>query len=666
MYHARLQATRAKIKPKGQPRLRSYQRSHLSPIIPAPPRRWALLGGNGCGKSTLLRAIADAASGERFETGGDLTISPSLQLSLLEQTAVSGSESTVRDEVMSRMESFQEAKAALSSAELALSAGGGDASELEALESAQAAFEAAGGFAVDARVAKVLKGLGFAEGEFDRPCSSFSGGWQMRIALARLLLSEPSLLVLDEPTNHLDAAARRWLGEYVGSYAGTVLVVSHDVPFVSAAADSIAEVVGGRLELYKSTAHSKFVQERAERQERAVATVASQEREAKRLQGFIDRMGAKASKAKQAKDRQGKLGKLEVQMEAARALVVGGGPQPRLTLAPPPACDKVPLALRGASLRHAQGTQDILTGVDLELSKGMRLVVRGPNGAGKSTLLHALAGTLPLGSVGKRQADDRLRLGIFAQDLAQELPQDRGAYEYVAETVRGDDPSIEDTRIRTVMGSIGLTGEKATRRIGSLSGGEKARVALAVFCLTPFNVALFDEPSNHLDAASINALLSALDDYEGTVVIISHDRAFCEAIRCSHVAYVANGGVKVEERDLRPSDFSEADRGIANVEGAMEGDASPSSDPAAEKAAREVARQLQKARNAAPKKLTVVQQKIEAAENELEQLDAKMMAVGADASKALELSHEKQEVQARVDALYEQWSELEELIATPG
>jgi ATP-binding cassette subfamily F protein 3 len=183
-----------------------------------PNERWALLGGNGCGKSTLLRAIAEAAGGESFEDG-ELQISSSLKLGMLEQTAVSGSESSVREEVMSRMTAFQSAVAALAAAEKTLEDSKAECmtAELEALETAQSDFEAAGGFAVEARVAKVLTGLGFAEAEFDRPVSSFSGGWQMRVGLARLLLSDPSLLVLDEPTNHLDAAARRWLGEYVGS-----------------------------------------------------------------------------------------------------------------------------------------------------------------------------------------------------------------------------------------------------------------------------------------------------------------------------------------------------------------------------------------------------------------------------------------------------------------
>jgi ATP-binding cassette subfamily F protein 3 len=316
-------------------------------------------------------------------------------------------------------------------------------------------------------------------------------------------------------------------------------------------------------------------------------------------------------------------------------------------------------------LRHPQGTQDILSGVDLELRKGMRLVIRGPNGAGKSTLLAALAGKLALGG-GTRHADERLRLGVFAQDLAQELPQEQGAYEYVAAAVRADDPSIENARIRTVMGSLGLTGEKATRRIGALSGGEKARVALAVFCLIPCNLVLFDEPSNHLDAVAIEALLAALEEYEGIVVVISHDRSFCEALRCSHVAYVANGAVSVQERELRPADFSETDRGVANIDADAAAKAGPPRDPAAEKAARAAERQLQKAISQAPKKMQQVEAQIEELEAELARLDSEMLAVGADASKALELSQQQQQVQARVGELYTQWEELEALLASPA
>ena len=194
----------------------------------------------------------------------------------------------------------------------------------------------------------------------------------------------------------------------------------------------------------------------------------------------------------------------------------------------------------------------------------MRLILRGPNGAGKSTILKALAGGLSL-KPGQRHEDDRLRLGVFAQDLAQALPQDSCAVDYVAETVRVQDQSITAEQCRTIMGTLGLVGEKATRLIGQLSGGEKARVALATFCLTPCNVILLDEPTNHLDVEAVAALLDAVNKYEGAVVVVSHDRAFCEAVDATHVGYVANGEVKVEERLLRDSDFSEEDKGVSNT-----------------------------------------------------------------------------------------------------
>ena len=527
-----------------------------------PNERWSLLGPNGCGKSTLLKEIADAALGVEQTDGSPIVVDRRLRVGILEQTAVSGADTSVRDEVMSRMGAYQSALAELTTAEEGCVTGAD--CELERLERAQTAFEVAGGYDVDARVSRVLKGLGFSDAEFQRPCSSFSGGWQMRIGLARLLLSEPEVLIMDEPTNHLDASARRWLAEYVSGYSGTVLVVSHDEAFVTVACDSIGEVAGGRLELYKSVPYGKFVQERAERQARAVATVDAQERERARMQDFIDRMGAKASKAKQAKDRQGKIDKLDVEMAASRALLLSDRRRPRLTLAPPPGCGAAPLALRGADIGHASGAAPVVRGVDLEVAKGMRLVLRGPNGAGKSTLLKALSGANAL-HAGERLADERLALGVFAQDLAQELEQAATGVEHVMRTVRSQDAEVTEERCRGVMGALGLVGEKATRRIGDLSGGEKARVALATFCLTPCNVLLLDEPTNHLDGEAVGALLEAIEGYAGAVIVVSHDRPFCEAIRCTHVGYVAGGQLELGERGLRDSDFSEEDVGVANV-----------------------------------------------------------------------------------------------------
>ena len=376
-----------------------------------PKERWSLLGPNGCGKSTLLRtissAVVDPGTGE---LGNQIAVNPRLRFGMLEQTAVSGSDRTVKDEVMSRMAAYQGAKRALEDAEAACVSGA--ESELEALERAQSDFEAAGGYSVEKRVTQVLSGLGFETDEFDRACSSFSGGWQMRIGLARLLLSEPELLLMDEPTNHLDAAARRWLAEYISAYSGTVLVVSHDEAFVTVACNSIADVDGGRLQLYQSVPFSRYQIVREERRREAQAKVDTLKGDEQRLLGVVAKWeNVDRSKAAAALR---SLDKLWPEIESAEALLVAKKRPPKLSLATAPACGVRPLALEAADVAHAVGAPVILRRVDLALGRGQRTILRGPNGAGKSTLLKALSGALPL-AAGTRAEDDRLRLGVFAQ-----------------------------------------------------------------------------------------------------------------------------------------------------------------------------------------------------------------------------------------------------------
>ena len=357
------------------------------------------------------------------------------------------------------------------------------------------------------------------------------------------------------------------------------------------------------------------------------------------------------------------LDKLWPEMEAAEALLVVKKKPPKLSLAKPPACGIKPLALEAADVAHAVGAAVILRGVDLELKRGQRAILRGPNGAGKSTLLKALSGALPL-AAGKRVEDERLRLGVFAQDLAQELPQGELALSYVEQSVRAFDPTITSERCRTVMGSLGLVGEKSTRPIGTLSGGEKARVALATFCLTPYNVLLLDEPTNHLDVDAIAALLDAIETYTGAVVVISHDRPFCEALRATHVGYVCGGSCLIEERELRDSDFSEVDRGVRNTFVAGEGAAPPPAGPpppsAAEvKAEREAEQKAYKLQNSAPKKLARLEAKVAEAEAALEARGVQMVAAGADVGKLAELDEAQRAQQAEVDGWYAEMLQLE-------
>ncbi|KAH8043996.1 ATPase [Aureococcus anophagefferens] len=463
-----------------------------------PGERWGIVGPNGAGKSTLLGAIL----GVHESTTGGIAVKEDAELD-----------------------------AATAAVE------GGDYSEeaLERMGAAQEDFEDKGGYTAEETVAKVLGGLGFdVKSDLDRPCGDFSGGWQMRIALARLLLSGPEMLLLDEPTNHLDSAARSWLATYLADYEGTLVLVSHDTAMLKRACDSIAEVVGEqpradrpaghgrRLEAYKSCSFDKWRQQRAERAAQWVTEYEKQKIEEADLEDFIRRFGAKASKAAQAKDRERKLERLREVMrprppddivQLAKTLadetealkqasrrraetnlgdtvaspLLSTRTKTYLKLPTPPECGKMPVELRGAtfgwpprasSAPRARAPDDeleledidadvkpIVRDANLAVERGMRIVVRGANGAGKSTLVKAVAGALPLiaGGAGPRHA------------------------------------------------GAGPPGEMALRKVGSLSGGEKARVALACFVLVPNNVLILDEPSNHLDVDTVAALANGLN-----------------------------------------------------------------------------------------------------------------------------------------------------------
>ena len=422
----------------------------------------------------------------------------------------------------------------------------------------------------------------------------------------------------------------------------------------------MADVDGGRLQLYQSVPFDRYQIVREERRREAFAKVEKQKMEEQRLLAVVNKWEnvdrSKAAVALKALD------KLWPEMEAAEALLVTKKRPPKLTLAEPPAVGIRPLAMEGADIAHAVGAEVILRGIDFELKRGQRIILRGPNGAGKSTLLKALSGSLPL-AAGSRLTDDRLRLGVFAQDLAQELPQKELALTYVAATVREFDGTITEQRCRSIMGSLGLIGEKSIRPIGSLSGGEKARVALATFCLTPYNVLLLDEPTNHLDVDAIAALLDAIDTYKGAIIVISHDRPFCEALRATHVGYVCNGDCVVEERELRDSDFSEADRGVRNRFDASLAPSAPPPPPALSpeelKAQRAAEYAAQKASKSGESKIAKLEANLEEAETALAALDAEMVGAGSDVGRLAELSDERNALQAKVDGWYAEVEALE-------
>mmetsp|Transcript_15623 Transcript_15623/g.21594 ORF Transcript_15623/g.21594 Transcript_15623/m.21594 type:complete len:684 (-) Transcript_15623:306-2357(-) len=517
--------------------------------------RWAVVGPNGTGKSTLLKAIT-GEDGAKLTTG-TLALHPTARVGYLEQKGVSGSTRTVVAEVQSRMDRLVLATAALEEAEKEMESC--DVNDPDCLDRAitaitdtQMEFEAAGGYNVEEKVSRILNGLGFKEPDYERLCSDFSGGWQMRIALARLLLSEPELLILDEPTNHLDAAAKRWVANYLSGYEGSVLIVSHDENLLEKATTSVAEVRNKRLELYKSRTYTQWQVEREEREAQKAAAWDKQQTEIAHLQSFVDKFGA-GTKASQAQSRAKQIEKiLANSVEAPEGIK---SIRPSLVLPKPPPCHVEQMIMKNGAF--GWGDDTIVSGASFRIEKGFRVVVRGPNGAGKSTMLRAMSGELPL-KAGERNEGEGLRLGFFKQDLAQELPMEETGLEVVQKAGwEGGNAQLTVTEVRTVMGSLGLTGEKSIRPIGNLSGGEKARVALACFSLVPHNMLLLDEPSNHLDIETIESLTEALKKFPGAVVVVSHDRKFCEALKPTHVMTVEEGKVTFEARDLTEADWKD-------------------------------------------------------------------------------------------------------------
>ena len=603
-----------------------------------PKTKWALVGTNGAGKSTLLQAIVGDIS-------YDGTIETCPGIGYLKQTAVAGSQRSVWDEAKSGMTALIAAQTAMEDA--------ANTGDLEALEKATARYEALGGYQQDAKIARVLKGLGFSN--FDILCSELSGGWQMRVGLAKLLLSEPALCLMDEPGNHLDAAAKKWLAQYLMEYeSGALILVTHDVELLKSM-DHIAEVGAGGLQQYKSCNYDQFVTLKKERAAAAQAEFEKNQEKAAKLQSFVDRFGASATKASAAQSRVKMIQKMKEEglLDSPAAQIIAERFRPRLSLPKPhKAIGEILLELQDATVGY-EG-KPLVSNINLAISKDMKLLIRGPNGAGKSTLLHSLRGKLPLLD-GSRRENNQLRLGVFTQDLAQELDVTARAVDLVVAYAREVDINVSEEQARGAMGRLGLEGEKALRKVGDLSGGEKARVALAMFSLRASNCYLLDEASNHLDAECVEALGDALREWDvegGAIVVISHDQNFCDKLEFTHVATVQDGRVKIEQRGAQASDWVINGMGgaaVETVEAALE--KKKVDDP-----------KLRKLAYNAPKRIKKLEELVLKAEESIAALEQEMLSIGNDVGALVDLSNKKQALEDKVAEYMTEWEELEEVL----
>jgi len=547
----------------------------------------------------------------------------------------------------------------------------------KAYDSTAEEFEGLGGYQIEQRARRVLTGLSFRSEDFQRPCSELSGGWQMRVALARALLSEPALLLLDEPTNHMDVNAKRWLATYLAdglSADTTMLLVTHDRALLEEIRCSVVfEIAAKRIMQYNCSGIKQWEQIRTKRTAALRKEIAKLEKVAELDRDFIQRWGAKASHATLAQSRSKKLAKVEMKLQELNMEVRGlprdvgkaEAPTPAGTLplaspsrvrlnlpdaplAKSPPVDGVLLGMVNAHVGYVEGAP-IIRGVSLSCGRGARIALLGPNGCGKSTLLRALAGTMEV-QAGRRKVGAgslrRARVALFTQDLAQDLPADKSPVEYVL----GDGaPIMLDVEgARKALGALGLRNEVHQSQIGTLSGGEKARVALAVFATRPADVLLLDEPTNHLDGAAVAALSNGLREHGGAVIVASHDKAFIDDLDVTSTITVIKG-------ELGQPGTIQVTEGLptSTVVRAAPAEASSCATDSSEPALRQGqgGHEAQRVRRESRKLMS----KIERLEKALEEAEEKMNAAYSEETFS---AYEK--LKARLDELYQQWEDLEE------
>jgi len=479
--------------------------------------RIGLVGPNGAGKSTLFSLILGNTSPDE----GKVILERNVSIGFLPQESAPAGHETVLELATAATPEIQRLQ------KLMKAWASDHPGQIDPHEDILARFEDLGGYRLEAKAKKILAGLSFRQGDFQRPAREMSGGWVMRAHLARLLVQEPDLLLLDEPTNHLDLDALLWFQDYLKTYPGAILLISHDREFLDQLVGSIVEIRQRRLIRYRGNYEDYLVQ-RAAHEEQHLAAYKNQQREIARLQLFADRFRAKNTKASQA---QSKLKQIE-RMEKIESPV---NDEKQIHFAFPQPGRSGLKVVQLSGVHHAYGENVVYRGIDFQAERGQRTVLVGPNGAGKSTLLKILAGVLPV-QRGERKLGHNAKTGYYSQYRVDML---RPALTVLEEAL--DTPQrVTEQFVRTVLGCFLFRGDDVFKKVSVLSGGEKSRLALVKLLLDPPNLLLMDEPTTHLDLPSLDALVGALEQYAGTLIFISHDVYFIRAI-ANHVVHVNAG-----------------------------------------------------------------------------------------------------------------------------
>lgn len=625
-----------------------------------PTDRIGLCGENGAGKTTLLRVLA----GRSEVDAGKVQWARGTTIGYLPQEGLEHCGRDLFTEVRSALEELLSVEAELQVLEGQISREAEQA-DLDRYSELQEFFRQRGGYTMEAEIGRVLKGLGFAEEDWKKPCEHFSGGWQMRIALAKLLLQKPNLLLLDEPTNHLDLPARDWLEGYLSAYPHAVIVVSHDRFFLDQVVTRIVEIWHGKLTDYPGN-YSRYLTARDERVTALREAKRRQDEDVARLEAFINKFRYNANKAALVQSRVKQLAKIErIELPPERKKIGFSFP-------PPPKGGRLSISLSGVS--HGYGDLSVLEEVELAVERGERVALVGANGAGKSTMMRLLAGVeAPL--KGEREEGHNLIMAYFAQDQARTLDSKLTVLEQITQAA----PFDMVPKVRNLLGAFLFHGDDVHKRVAVLSGGERNRLALAILLLKPANLMLLDEPTNHLDLASKEVLLQALKGYQGALVFVSHDRYFVDALakRVVEVAeHRATSYLGNYEEFLRSKnsegDVSHSSLRVEQAGRVEQANANKACSPEKGKvsrvtlhAERKAARREEQKRQ---KQLAEVEGRIETLEQELTVLTTEMQdpAMAVDHARLGKLIDKHADFQTELDDCLELWETLQETPIAEG
>jgi ATP-binding cassette, subfamily F, member 3 len=611
--------------------------------------RIGLIGPNGAGKTTLCRIIAGV---EEPDSGG-IQREGGVTVGYLPQEVAVHAEHSALAEALSgfaevwRLERDLEVLAAAmaNAAEPAL---------MERYGEVQHRFEAMGGYRLEAEAKVILGGLGFSPREIQRPLGELSGGWRMRAALARLLLLQPDLLLLDEPTNHLDLPSLEWLESFLTGYPSSVVVVSHDRYFLNRMVTGIAELESGRITEYGGN-YDDYLLEREARRALREAQARNQARRVADIERFIERFRYKASKARQVQSRIKMLERLErIEVGPRRREVRFHFPQPPRTAR---------VVARLEEIHKAYDDNVVYAGVGFAVERGERVALVGANGAGKSTLLRMVAGVLPIDR-GRRELGARVEVHYYAQHQLEALDPTRTVLDELAAAA----PDVSTTRLRTILGAFLFSGDAVDKRVGVLSGGEKARVALARMLVRPAALLCLDEPTNHLDLASREVLEEGLAGFTGTIVFISHDRYFINRI-ATRVVEVAGGR-------LYDSLGTYDDYVVRKGGAGPPGDPEPARSVLTSATTASPRRRAGSARDrAVGRELRAVRTRLESVEAQIAGLESRLSEISRaladpelyrDGDRAREVAHSRRQTEEQVAWLIKEWEELSEQIGAEG